>query len=424
MGKGVASLKKTVLAVCAVISAGLAGTVAVGLFSAARGSAVPTGPTTVYSSLISPLPGNIPSLGVESYYFDELGNEVNLASSGTLSSVVVTMSSFTCETGSGTTCVTTPGATYPVPITFTIYGAGPGNTLGSEIASDTQTFDIPYRPSANSTYCTGGEWFDTATEGCYNGFATNITFDASNFSPANPTLPGTLIYGIAYDTQTNGYSPVGSPVPQDGLNIGMSTDPTDVTVGSSTDPGYLFMAQSAAFTAYSEITCATTLPAGVFQSYDVLTTGTSCGLGPDENIPAVEINTVTPEVTSTTSPTTSTTLTATTTTTPPYVPPPTQSTTTTSPTTTTGPAKPFPHANVSYPNGGLVTFGATTYVLRRRACLQGVRERTGSRAEGGPREGASRPRRCQRADFGGPPPRRAPVHPARERQRHHLRRRH
>ena len=42
---------------------------------------------------------------------------------------------------------------------------------------------------------------------CFNGFATNITFDASNFTPANPTLPGTVIYGIAYDTTTNGYNP-------------------------------------------------------------------------------------------------------------------------------------------------------------------------------------------------------------------------
>ena len=382
MGKSVSSLKRTVVAVCAVVSAGLVGTVAVGLSSAAHGSAVPPDQTTInvgsdpsttsYSSLVSPLPGNVPSLGVESDYYDELGNEVNLASSGTLSSVVVTMSSFTCETGSGTTCVTTSGDTYPVPITLNIYNPGLTSTPGTLIASDTQTFNIPYRPSADNGICGNtGQWFNSTNETCYNGLATNITFDASNFTPVNPTLPGTLIYGIAYNTETNGYDPLGGINPADGLNIGMSTEPSEVTVGSDADPGFLFMAQSKAFTEYSEITCASTLPAGVFQSYNVSTEGTNvgggpCGLGSFGNIPAVEINTVTPAVTTTTMTATSTTMTATSTTTPPIIPPsPGGSTTTTSSTTTTTPGapKPFPRANVSYPNGAIVTFGSTHYVF-------------------------------------------------------------
>ena len=221
MGKSVSSLKRTVVAVCAVVSAGLVGTVVGGPVFGRPWQCCPSGPdnhqcwqrpqqTTCYSSLVSPLPGNVPSLGVESDYYDELGNEVNLASSGTLSSVVVTMSSFTCETGSGTTCVTTHGTTYPVPITLNIYNPGLTSTPGTLIASDTQTFNIPYRPSADNTICGNtGQWFNSTNETCYNGFATNITFDASNFTPVNPTLPGTLIYGIAYNTETNGYDPLG-----------------------------------------------------------------------------------------------------------------------------------------------------------------------------------------------------------------------
>ena len=136
MGKSVSSLKKSVVAVCAVVSV-VVGTAVVGLSLAPHSSASPPGQTTlnvggdpsetaVYSSLISPLPGNIPSIGVESDYFDELGNEVNLASSGTLSSVVVTMSSFTCGSGSGTSCVTERQRERPTrsrsPSTFTILG--------------------------------------------------------------------------------------------------------------------------------------------------------------------------------------------------------------------------------------------------------------------------------------------------------------
>ncbi len=67
--------------------------------------------------------------------------------------------------------------------------------------------------------------------------------------------------------------------------------------------------------------------------------------------------------TTTTMPLTSTTTTLTTTsTTVPFVPP---SPTTSSTTTTTAPpsSKPFPDANVSYPNGALITFGSTTYVF-------------------------------------------------------------
>jgi hypothetical protein len=378
MGKSTRSLKKSVVVVCAVVSV-LVGTAAVGLSSAAHSSASPPGQATLndpsetaaYSSLVSPLPGNIPSLGVESSFFDELGNEVNLTSSGTLSSVVATMSSFTCQTGSGATCVTTPGATFPVPITFTIYSAGPGNTLGSPIASATQTFDIPYRPSADDTICGGtGPWLDPASGECFNGLASNITFDASNFTPVNPMLPSTLIYGISYNTETNGYDPLGVTTPANGLNISTSTDPSDVTVGSDADPGFLFMAQTAVFTLNSSITCATMLPAGVFQSYDVQTTGPSCGLGDMANIPAVEINIASPEVTTTTLPATTTTMTATpttmtaTSTTVPFIPPsPGGSTTTSSTTTTTGPSKPFPQANVSYPNGAIVTFGSNHYVF-------------------------------------------------------------
>ena len=431
MRRGVASLKRSVVAVCALVSAGLVGTALVGLSSAAHSSASPAGQTTlnvdndpsetaVYSSLISPLPGNIPSLGVEAYYFDELGNEVNLARSGTLSSVVVTMSSFACQTGSWNTdtCMTTtPGATYPVDITFNIYSVGTGNTLGAPIATDTQTFNIPFRPTADNlttppgTNCqrypfSEGEWYDPTENYCFNGLTTNITFNASDFTPADPTLPATVIYGIAYNTDTNGYHPLG-PVnsPANSLNIGMSTEPQNVAVGSDATPGYLFMAQSAADTTSSEITCTTPLPAGVFQPYNVLTTVSGCGLGSFGNIPAVEINTASQEATTTTMTATSTTMTATSTTTPVIPPSPSNSTTTSSTTTTTTAApKPFPHANVSYPNAAIVTFGSTHYVFAGGRAFNASRERADSRAEGGPRQGARRPRWRQRAYFGGARP--------------------
>ena len=133
----------------------------------------------------------------------ELGNQVTLSSvSEPLSSVNVTMSSWACQNGSwdGTAgnCVSPPGATFAVPITFTIYNVDAGNTVGSVLATDTQTFNIPYRPSGDSTDCqVATEWYDAADSTCYNGFATNIAFNFSRLV----TLPSsTVIYGISFSS--------------------------------------------------------------------------------------------------------------------------------------------------------------------------------------------------------------------------------
>ena len=79
-------------------------------------------------------------------------------------------------------------------------------------------------------------------------------------------------------------------------------------------------------------------------------------------LPTVSNAVTIPATTPVTTPsTTTTTLTATPTTLTPT--PTTISTTTTSSTTTTTPLKPFPHSNVSYPNGAIIFFGSTGYVL-------------------------------------------------------------
>ena len=61
------------------------------------------------------------------------------------------MSSWGCESGNwfGGNCASTPGDTFQEPITLNIYNVGAGNSVGSLITSETQTFDVPYRPSAN-----------------------------------------------------------------------------------------------------------------------------------------------------------------------------------------------------------------------------------------------------------------------------------
>ncbi len=217
-------------------------------FAAVHASAKTTSNNVIYNSTITPLPGNQPSVGVESSFFNEFGNQVSLAGTSlVLGKVTVTMSSWACQFGHWTndTCVTTKGATFLEPITFNIYATAADAASNSHIATVTQTFAIPYRPSDNPTKCSGGGWYDTSSKTCFHGLATNITFD---FTSQNVTLPSSIVYGIAYNTTDAGYHPYGitpcntssGGCGYDSLNIALSTDPTNVTVGFDPNPGTVF----------------------------------------------------------------------------------------------------------------------------------------------------------------------------------------
>jgi hypothetical protein len=232
----------------------------------------------------------------------DFGNKINLASSTALSNVVVPLDSQACETGTGTHCVTTPGATFPAGVTLSIY-----NTSGVLLTSDNQTFNVPYRPSASPTSCaagtsnwTGGtysndgsQWYDATNGTCNYGITYDATFNS--FSPGGYVLPSTVVYGISYDASTG---------PTSSLNVEMSNESTSVTVGSDADPGNVYLASTgAAGGTTGEITCSAVN--GGFNEYSTAVGGggtpsTSCGAqAPDSttgttqiaDIPQVEFNT-------------------------------------------------------------------------------------------------------------------------------------
>jgi hypothetical protein len=201
--------------------------------------AVPTtalakGSKVVYDSIPAQLPGNLASWSFEATQTSQFGDQVTLAGSArTLTSVTVTMSSWGCESGNwyNDNCATTPGNTFSVPITFNVYNVGvDGTSVGTQLATVTQSFNIPYRPSASSK-CTGaqlGEWYD-GKQGCFNGLANNITF--TGFSSV--LLPNTVIFGVAFNTSDYGAvpqrpQPCNDPIlsPQgcgyDSLNVALS----------------------------------------------------------------------------------------------------------------------------------------------------------------------------------------------------------
>jgi hypothetical protein len=210
--------------------------------AAVAGAATPVSASSkssvLYNSTISPLPANLPSLGFQATQTAEFGNQIKLTKAGQLGTVVVTMSSWGCQTGAWTDddCVTTPGATFPVDITLNLYHANtPGSTdPGAPILSKTKLFDIPYRPSTTAG-CSNGGWGSS----CQSGKAVNITFTLDH------SVPQSLVYGIAFNTTTWGYNPVGTQpcdstqagCPYDSLNVALSTK---LTTGGDPNPGKVF----------------------------------------------------------------------------------------------------------------------------------------------------------------------------------------
>jgi len=56
---------------------------------------------------------------------------------------------------------------------------------------------------------------------------------------SNVDLPNQFIYGIAYNTMTWGYSPIGNPGPYNSLNVGVNGTPP-VLLGTDLDPDAVF----------------------------------------------------------------------------------------------------------------------------------------------------------------------------------------
>ena len=200
-------------------------------------SAVLSHAEVIYNSIPKKLPGNEFSVAFEGAGVSEFGDIIAFkpGNRGNLVSVKVILSSWACQIGNASSgnCVTHPGrAIFTHPITLNIYKVSsqslmPGGPPGTLLATITQKFNIPYRPSADSR-CTGtnaGKWYDSQDKACYNGIATPIVFDQVN---PPTTLPDTVIFGIAYNTSLYGSTPIGkSPscystlagCPYDSLNV-------------------------------------------------------------------------------------------------------------------------------------------------------------------------------------------------------------
>ncbi len=169
----------------------------------------------IYQSAPAPLPPNVPSLGYQANQTAEFGDLIVFGGTGrALGAVTLVMSDWALASTYG---ASTP--TWNHPVTLNLYhvdSSGPVPAPGSLIATQTQTFAIPWRPEADPT-CAGGTAWRASDGNCYNGYAFTITFDFTG-----TTVPDQIIYGVAYDTETWGYAPIGTPGPYDSLNFGLA----------------------------------------------------------------------------------------------------------------------------------------------------------------------------------------------------------
>jgi hypothetical protein len=227
--------------------------VAILALSAATASA-----SMIYNNMPKPKPGNVASIGFEATSSAEFGGQVQFAGTARKDpSVTVLMSSWGCQEGgwSDGSCKTVPGATFSQPLTLNVYEVGAGDEPGAQIASVTQTFNIPYRPSANKN-CKGeqaGEWSKGGE--CFNGKAVYETFTLTGV-----TLPAKAIISVAYNTTNYGAAPIGpkpcgafnpSRCAYDSLNVGV-TEPANEkepeavapSIGSDPLPAYDYVNSS------------------------------------------------------------------------------------------------------------------------------------------------------------------------------------
>jgi hypothetical protein len=196
---------------------------------------------TVYNDIppATPVNGNVVSQAFQATQAAEFGGQVGLAGTQRQDpTITVLMSSWGCGTSgtwNGGDCVTTAGATFSHPITLNLYSVLPNTgEPGGLIASVTQTFNVPFRPSANPA-CTGGnagKWTPNGGTNCFNGFATPITF---NLTGRGISLPDHVIVSVAFNTTNWGYQPIGTQ-PCDSTSNGCGYDSLNVGVANNGSP--------------------------------------------------------------------------------------------------------------------------------------------------------------------------------------------
>jgi hypothetical protein len=119
---------------------------------------------------------------------------------------------------------------------------------GPLLATKTETFTLPYRPTSDSVHCDGTAWYNSADSTCYHGRAVRITVD---FSALHLVLPSQIIVTAAFNSTHYGPAPIGQSAPcystpagcpYDSLNISTDSNGGDYrAIGSVLDANGIFV---------------------------------------------------------------------------------------------------------------------------------------------------------------------------------------
>jgi hypothetical protein len=182
----------------------------------------------VYKNIPTSLPGNTVSQGFECCQTSEFGGQVKFPENTPRRNptIKIGLSSWACVGGEaeGNNCFTPAGSKFNQSVTLNVYQVGPSNSVGTEVITKTQTFSMPYRPSASSKCTTGeskGGWYGSDGLGgkaCFHGKLFFIKFTTSGLLPES-----SAIVTVTYNTRDYGYHPTGVSGPADSLNVALTT---------------------------------------------------------------------------------------------------------------------------------------------------------------------------------------------------------
>jgi hypothetical protein len=156
---------------------------------------------------------NPPSLGYAATGTTQFGSQIVLAKEGgtTDPEVEVLMSVWSCESGGEATCVTVdPSATFAAPLTLNVYEVTYENAVGQLLATETQTFDLHYRPTTDLT-CPDGTSFKASDGHCQHGLPQTVKFDLTG------KIPHKAIVAVGFTPTTTAL---------DSLNVAVEGPPT------------------------------------------------------------------------------------------------------------------------------------------------------------------------------------------------------
>jgi hypothetical protein len=169
----------------------------------------------IFDNLPAVLPTNIPSLGYQANHVAAFGDKITFAGTDrNVTDIRVIMTN-------GALHVDWPGvgdaSGYDHSLTFSVYNPGPGNAVGSLIGSLTQTVHVPWHT--------------------VNGFSATAFY--ADFDFGGVVMPDTIIFGLAFNTQSWGASPIGVAGPYNSLNYGVVTAPPSIGTDPYPDNVYL-----------------------------------------------------------------------------------------------------------------------------------------------------------------------------------------